>query len=362
MEKKINPHTKQSVDIQNNNSYSNHGVGVKVCLYLEFYHFLGGILFKNIGTGLLSSYKNQRIILKTLGVEFTEKWDDSCDILQINTPWLKSVYLMKKAKKKGKKIIVWSHVSAEDIQGVFRFSSIISPIAKKYLAYAYNLADVIFAPSEHTKNLLKAYGISTDKVVVMSNGVDVKKFIHNEKKREEMREKYGLSGVVVGNVGLVIPRKGTDVYLSMAKKFPKNKFVWFGKIYSSMMAESLPKKIPENLNFTGYVDDIVAAFDALDIFMFPEKEGNEGMVVLEAAALGLPMLLRDIPTYKGWMVDEKNCLMAKTDAEFEMRLKELIENPELRKKLGENAKIMANERSMEALGTKTLGVYKKLLA
>ncbi len=333
---------------------------IKVCLYLEFYHFMGGILFKNIGTGLLSSYKNQRTILKTLGVEFTEKWDDSCDILQINTPWLKSLWLMKKAKRKGKKVIVWSHVSAEDIKGVFRFSGFLSVIAKKYLAYAYNQADIIFAPSEHTKNLLRGYGINTSKVIVMSNGVDVKKFSHNEKKRQEVREKYGLSGVVAGNVGLVIPRKGTHVYLSLAKKFPKISFVWFGKIYSSAMVEALPKKLPVNLNFTGYVDDIVAAFDALDIFMFPEREGNEGMVVLEAASLGLPMLLRDIPTYKGWMIDGQNCLMAKTDEEFEIKLKELIENDDLRKKLGENAKVLAQERSMEALGQKTLEVYKKL--
>lgn len=338
-----------------------NAAGIKVCLYLEFYHFWGGILFKNIGTGLLSSYKNQRTILKDAGIEFIEKWDDSCDILQINTPWLKSLWLMKKAKRKGKRVIVWSHVSAEDIKGVFRFSGFLSAIAKKYLSYAYNQADVIFAPSEHTRNLLRGYGISTDKVIVMSNGVDVKKFAHNEKKREEMRSKYGLSGVVTGNVGLVIPRKGTDVYLSLAEKFPKNKFVWFGKIYSSAMVQALPKKLPENLQFTGYVDDIVAAFDALDIFMFPEKEGNEGMVVLEAAALGLPILIRDIPTYKGWMFDRKNCLMAKTDGEFESCLRELIESPDLRKQLGENAKILADERSMEALGEKTIAVYKNIL-
>jgi len=346
---------------KNKNININININIKVCLYLEFYHFLGGILFKNIGTGLLSSYKNQKTILKTLGVEFTERWDDNCDIYQFNTPWLKSIYLMKKAKRMGKKVVIWSHVSAEDINGVFRFSSFLVPIARKYLGYAYNLADIIVAPSEHTRGLLKGYGISTDKVMVMSNGVDIKKFIHDEENRNAMRKKYELSGTVVGNVGLVIPRKGTDVYLSISKKFPKNNFVWFGKIYNSVIAEALPKTLPDNLKFTGYVEDGIAAFDALDIFMFPEKEGNEGMVVLEAAALGLPILIRDIPVYKGWMFDRKNCLMAKNDEEFEVCLKELIENPELRKQLGENAKIMANERSMEALGIKTLGVYDKLL-
>ena len=335
---------------------------MKICLYLEFYHFCGGALFKNIGTGLLSSYKNQKVILKHLGVEFVEKWDNSCDILQINTPWIKSLWLIKKAKRQNKKVIIWSHVTVEDFRQVFRFNELIAPLMKRYLTYAYNLADVIFAPSEHTKNLLMAYGISASKIVIMSNGVDIKKFAHDDKKRNELRERYGLSGMVVGDVGLVIPRKGIDTFLFLAPKFPQNKFVWFGKIYSSLIVKALPKEMPKNVQFTGYVDDIVAAFDACDIFLFPEKEGNEGMVVLEAASLGLPMLVRDIPTYKGWLVNGQNCLMAKTDEEFESHLKELIENANLRKQLGENAKILAKERSMETLGEKTIAIYKKLLA
>ena len=87
---------------------------MRICLYLEFYHFLNGFLYKEIGTGLLSSYKNQKKSLESLNIEFTEKWDSSCDILQINTPWLRSLWLIKKAKRQGKKIIIWSHVTAED--------------------------------------------------------------------------------------------------------------------------------------------------------------------------------------------------------------------------------------------------------
>jgi 1,2-diacylglycerol-3-alpha-glucose alpha-1,2-glucosyltransferase len=334
---------------------------MKICLYLEFYHFLGGFLYKKIGTGLLSSYMNQKKILTRLGIPFTERWDDSCDILQINTPWLYSLWLIKKARAKGKKVIIWSHVSVEDTQGVFRFNKIMTPLTKAYLRYAYGQADLVFAPSEYTKSLLIAYGLPEEKIMPMSNGVDLDKFFVDESRRNEMRAERSLSGTVIGTVGLAIPRKDINTFLLLAEKFPKNKFVWFGKIYASLIVKPLPKHIPNNVGFTGYVSDIVAAFNALDIFLFPSHEENQGMVLLEAAAVGLPMLVRDIPVYNPWLVHNENCLKAKNEEEFVSCLDMLIKDASLRQRLGEKAKLLAQNESLTNIAAKTLDTYKKLL-
>ncbi|TSC90972.1 MAG: group 1 glycosyl transferase [Parcubacteria group bacterium Licking1014_17] len=334
---------------------------MKICLYLEFYHFLGGKFYKKIGTGLLSSYKNQMVILKHLGIEYTDKWDDSCDILQINTPWLKSIWLIKKAKSKGKKVIIWAHVTAEDIRGVFRFSGFLSVLAKIYLKYAYGQADMVFCPSEYTKSLLVAYGLPAEKLRAQSNGVDLKKFYKDEMRGELARRQYSLSGVVIGNIGLAIPRKGINTFLYLAEKFPGNRFMWYGKIYNPLFVKALPKTIPANVNFTGYVDDVLAAFNSLDIFIFPSYEENQGMVILEAAALGLPILVRDIPVYRGWLVHEQNCLKAKNDDEFRICLDRLLKDADLRKRLGEQAQKLAEENSLPVMAAKTMDIYQKLL-
>lgn len=334
---------------------------MKICLYLEFYNFMGGILFKNIGTGLLSSYRGQKETLKYQKIDFVEKWDNSCDILQINTPWLKSLYLIKKAKKQGKKVIVWSHVTAEDAVGVFRFTSFLSPVIKKYLAYAYDSADIVFCPSEYTKTLLCAYGLAPDKLVVMSNGVDLDKFYNDQELRESYRMRYELNDLTVGTVGLVIPRKGTKTFISLAEKFKENNFIWFGKIYSSFLTEALPRNLPLNVNFTNFVDNILAAFNALDIFIFPSYEENEGMAILEAAALGLPIIVRDIPVYKGWLLHNENCLKAKNDDEFEQCVKLLLSDSTLRQRLGANAKILAQKKSKTTLAKRYEEIYKQLV-
>lgn len=325
---------------------------MKICLYLEFYNFLNGIFYKKIGTGLLSSYKNQIKIMKHLQVDYSEKYNQSCNVLIINTPWLKSLYLIKKAKKSGKKVIIWSHVTAEDAREVFRFMKFLSPLLKKYLKYVYGLTDKIICPTIYTKRLLLAYGLLDGKLIVQSNGVDILKFKKNEVKRDFYRKKYNLENIVIGNVSLVIPRKGVNSFLYLAKEFSKNQFIWYGKIYNSVMVKPLPKKIPENVKFTGYINDIVAAFNSFDVFVFPSYEENQGMVILEAAAIGLPILVRDIGAYEGWLIHGKNCLKAKSEADFKKYLYLLIKDSALRNRLGENAKILAEKERYEVMSEK----------
>lgn len=333
---------------------------MKICLYLEFLHFLNGRLYKNIGTGLLSSYKNQKKSLESLGLEFTEKWDNACDILQINTPWLKSLWLVKKARRQGKKIIVWSHVTAEDAREVFWFNRFLFPLIKKYLTYVYGLADLVFCPSEYTRSLLINYGLIAEKLIARSNGVDGSLFYEDEEKRAAARKEYNCHGLVAGTVGLAIPRKGIDRFLALAKKFPDKQFIWFGKIYSKLLAKSLPKNLPENVSFTGYVNDSCAAFNSLDIFLFLSYEENQGMVLLEAAAAGRPILASELPAYQGWLKHNENCLLAKNDDELEKYFSLLLKDHALRERLSAGAKKLARAEDLTVLNKKLLEIYQKL--
>jgi 1,2-diacylglycerol-3-alpha-glucose alpha-1,2-glucosyltransferase len=332
---------------------------MRVCVHLEFKHFLGGIAYKKLGSGMLSSYRNQLDMMKKIGFNYTEKWDDSCDILMANLPWLATAWLIKKAHRKGKKVIVWSHMTAEDMVSVFWFNKYIVTPVKWYLKKFYNSGDIIFSPSAYTKRLLVNYGINPEKIIVMSNGVNLENFFPDDQKRKEAREKYNLKKITVGSVGLAIPRKGIDTFLYLAKKFPEIDFIWYGKIYSSLLVKADYKTDLPNVKFTGFVEDneLNAAFNSLDIFIFPSYEENQGMVLMEAAAVGLPILVRDLPVYEDWLTDKNCCLTAKNNEEFEEKLKELISSEELRMKLSQEIKKVADENSLETLEIK----FKKIL-
>jgi 1,2-diacylglycerol-3-alpha-glucose alpha-1,2-glucosyltransferase len=332
---------------------------MKICVYLEFYNLCVG--------GIRTSYHNQKKILSQIGISHCKNWDKSCDILQVNYIGPRSVYLMKKAKLQGKKVIIWSHTTVEDTKQIFRYVPFLIPIFKRHLIKTYGLADLIFSPSEYTKSLLIAYGLPAEKIVVVSNGVDLANYYQDLTERHSWRKKFEHSAVTIGSMGLVIPRKGVDDFLFLAEKFPKNQFIWYGKIfkkYSNLFVKPLPKILPKNTKFPGCLvatKDIISAYNAMDIFLFPSYEENEGMAILEACAVGLPILVRDIPAYKGWLTHGKNCLKAKDDQEFEKYLARLISDADLRQRLGQEAKKTAQTKSLEALSQILLTEYNKLL-
>ena len=56
---------------------------------------------------------------------------------------------------------------------------------------------------------------------------------------------------------------------------------------------------PGNLNFTGLLErsNVVPYFQAADLFFLPSAQETFGIVIVEAAAAGLPVLLRDLQQY-----------------------------------------------------------------
>ena len=48
------------------------------------------------------------------------------------------------------------------------------------------------------------------------------------------------------------------------------------------------------------------------------------MAILEAAAVGLPLLVRRLAVYEGWLHEGVNCLMGKDPTEFEAAIGTLL--------------------------------------
>ena len=253
-------------------------------------------------------------------------------------------------------------MTATELETIFRFTPYIKPLISEYLTYAYGLADIVFCPSEYTRSLLIADGLNPAKLVVQSNGVDLTRFHKDLAHREVARKERNLQGIVVGNVALVLARKGVEDFIWLAKQFSHTNFLWFGKMYSGILVKPLTSDHALNTTFAGYVSDTQSAYNAMDIFMFPSYEENQGMVLLEAGAVGLPLLVRDIPVYEGWLVHNENCLKAKTQEEFRTHLKALIEDESLRKRLGEQAFIVAQKNSIPVLTEHLKKTYEHLLS
>ena len=222
---------------------------------------------------------------------------------------------------------------------------------------------MILTPTEYTRKLAaKNYNLPIDKIIAVSNGINFKEFSPDEAIREKYRDRFKMNGVAVFSLA-GFPRKGIYTFIDAAGKFPKTQFFWFGQRAPKGLTH-LPRPIdpPANAKFSGRIDDARGAMNSGDIFFFPSYEENQGIVVLEAAAAGRAILLRDIPVFEDWMFHGKNCLKAKTDEEFHEYLDQLISDEKLRKRLGEAAQKTALEHDLNNVGEKLKRIYGLVLS
>ncbi|MEK6916347.1 MAG: glycosyltransferase family 4 protein, partial [Nanoarchaeota archaeon] len=315
---------------------------MKICLYLEFSGFA-----KNTGIG--NSIKHQIDALNKAKVDFTldaDKFD--YDVLHMNSWGIKSYIKLLKAKKRGIKVVISTHSTVEDQKDSFFIFKIFSPFFKKWFRFFYSKADLLIAPSYYTKNLLiDAYGLR-NRIEVISNGVDVDKFKYDGKKAKAFKKEYGIKDNLILSVGLIIKRKGVLDFAELSSRI-QAKFIWIGR-YMKLLVESkeintIMKRRQTNLLFLQkHVEDITAAYSACDIFLFPSFEENEGIVILEAASTGRAIVVRDITVFRTYLQDGKNCMMAKSNTDFEKIINRLLADKKLRNKLGKEARKFALTR------------------
>ena len=272
-----------------------------------------------------------------------------------------SVAVARHAKRNDIPLILHAHVTREDFGGSFRGSNLVAPALGRYLKWFYSQADMVLCPSEYTKGVLQSYPVEAP-IRPVTNGIDREPLAGFESFREEYRQRYDLDGMVAFAVGSVFERKGLSTFCELAQQ-TDYEFAWFGTYDDGPHGSDAVRKWtadpPENVTFTGWIDDIRGAYGAGDVFLFPSKVENQGIVVLEAMACGKAVVLSDIPVFREYYEDGHDCLICDGAAEFREALGRLESNPALRERLGENARETAREHGLDRVSEELLGYYRE---
>ncbi|MGZ4892882.1 MAG: glycosyltransferase family 4 protein [Halobacteriota archaeon] len=260
-----------------------------------------------------------------------------------------------------KTVILHAHTTPQDVANSYFASNVVSICLKGYLHLYYNLADICIVPSKHTKNVLVKTLKIKRRIEVISNGIDLNLYVCNKKSAAQFKKQYALDDrPVVLSLGLVFLRKGIVDFVTVAKRLPHFKFIWVGRIVTWPFFPRAARKViataPKNVLFTGRVSSVCEALSVAKVFVFPSYEENQGIAVLEAAACGLPLILRDLPVYSDFF-DRQNCFKFTTVEGLEAAIKELIKNESIAQALGENAQKTAQIHDVQVLSKKLLQVY-----
>lgn len=281
-------------------------------------------------SGIGRAIHHQQKALEESSISYTTNIKDSYDVVQLNTIFPDSVFVAIFSKIRRKKVVYYGHSTMEDFKNSFKGSNLVAPLFKRWIMFCYRLGDVIITPTEYSKKLLKGYGIKKP-IFALSNGVDLSYFSPSTEGAKRFREKYSLSDdqKVVISVGHYIERKGISDFIKLAKLMPEVIFIWFGYTNPNLIPRSICKAIntaPKNVIFPGYVcrDELRDAYSGSDLFLFLTHEETEGIVLLEALAMKIPILIRDISIYREQFSDGKELYKGNTLDEFKDKIIKIL--------------------------------------
>lgn len=317
-------------------------------------------LYEKSGVG--RAIEHQKAILLNTGATIAERMDADTDIVHINTVFPDAFLAALRARAAGKLVISYGHSTMEDFRNSFKGSNAFAPFFRRWITFCYNMGDIVITPTEYSRRLLLGYDVKKP-VYALSNGIDTAYFKPDAALRRQFRARYQIpeEQKVVMSVGHYIERKGILEFIELARKKPGTLFFWFGYTNLNLVPATVRQAIenaPDNVRFAGYVDReaLREAYCGCDLFCFMSHEETEGIVVLEALACGIPVLLRDIPVYEDWLTHGVNVYKAADEKEF-ARLTSCILNGKL-PDLAEAGRQTAKQRSLQAVGVRLLQAYR----
>ncbi|MDP3125945.1 MAG: glycosyltransferase [Thiobacillus sp.] len=294
------------------------------------------------------------------------------DIVHIHTPFLAHRVGVRWARKHKLPCVETYHTLFEEY-----FHHYLPFLPKSWLAAAARMISrkecdgvtAVIAPSSAMKNALIGYGVSSP-IHIIPTGLRLADFATCD--GAAFRAKHGIAPErpVIACVGRVAFEKNLDFLLrvteAIRRSLPDVLFVIAGEgpARASLEKMAVKRGLSDNVRFIGYLErrtELPACYCAADVFVFASKTETQGLVLLEAMALGVPVVgLAEMGT-KDVLKEGEGCRIAPDDvAGFVRTLLPLLSDRGAARQLGEAGKRYAAGWSEAKMETSILQLYHAL--
>ncbi|MFT3929931.1 MAG: glycosyltransferase [Spongiibacteraceae bacterium] len=196
------------------------------------------------------------------------------------------------------------------------------------------------------------------KVMTIPNGVDLGYFV------PQGLEKQPQKLVFVGTLNWY---PNIEAVLYIAKELWPRLKQKFPDICIDIIGANPPAEIKEiakadkSFRVLGFVDDIRPYIESAAVYLCPIRDGGgTKLKVLDAMALGAPMVAHPIACEGIAVADREDVLFAESTDDFIARVSELLESETLRKHLSTNARaVIEKNYGYEAIGKQLSSAYER---
>lgn len=184
----------------------------------------------------------------------------------------------------------------------------------------HHTCHAVIAVSQFIQKLLIQSGIPATKIEVIYDGIDFPESLPETEERSSIRKSFQLDdhNFVIGHAGAFTSEKGQEVAIQafqlLERILPNARLLLAG---DGPLLKALRQKYwitePQGkIRFVGYLDDLSAFMNCLDLFIMPSlSEGlgssaliamAHGVPVIASCAGGLPEIVKEQET--GWLVEQ----------------------------------------------------------
>ncbi|MFQ5965038.1 MAG: glycosyltransferase family 4 protein [Candidatus Scalinduaceae bacterium] len=217
-------------------------------------------------------------------------------------------------------------------------------------------ANRIITISEASRSQLLYLGYNASKITKIFNAVDLNDYDgvsdpYLIKKRFNIK----MDKIVISVVGRIEPWKGIDYLIDALKDvsqmFPNILLLIVGdyednlEYYKTLKSQIIRINIEDYVRFTGFVEDIPSLMMATDILISPSLREAFGRVLIEGMAASRPVIATRVGGIPEVVIDGKTGILveSRNSAELVRAITKLIEEKDLRLRLGESGKNRAEQ-------------------
>lgn len=207
------------------------------------------------------------------------------------------------------------------------------------------------------------------KAELTRGGVDLGWFDPEQSSGDQIRRELGISPdtVVVGTVGRMVAEKGLREFLSAARTIPSARFVVVGApdtSKSDAISRAEIRMASDNVIFTGWRSDTRELLAAMDIFVLASWREGVPRSVMEAGAMGKPLIVTDIRGCREIVNDGVEGILVppRSSVGLAAAISRLVADPGLRLAMGAAARKRCIEEFDDvAVNQQIVRCYRRLL-
>jgi 1,2-diacylglycerol 3-alpha-glucosyltransferase len=300
--------------------------------------------------------------------------DRRFDLLHIQTPFIAHHVGVKLARRLGIPCVETYHTYFEEY--LYHYIALLPKPLLKFMARALtrrqcNHMDAVVVPSRAMHEVLVDYGVRSP-VSVIPTGIEPGDLPPGS--RERFCSTHGLdaSRPMLVHIGRVAHEKNIafllEVLRAVRQVVPDVLLVIAGEgpALVSLRHKALELDLERTVRFLGYLQRGPALSDcycAGDVFIFASATETQGLVLLEAMTLGVPVVSTAAMGTRDILAAGKGALVAgETVTDFADKVVRLLGDPRLRERLGREARDYAAGWSAEVMARRLVEFYREVIA